>query len=112
MLKKWIAKSALITLSAMLINAPAAAAPGWTTPLTIETLIPAEEGLIITVTGNNNPTSCAQPAWLRLKTTNPNYQMIASSILTAFSQGKPIKVWQTSCDSDGYAHFIAAWIDR
>lgn len=98
-------------LLAVVPNA-ASAAPGWSAPLTINSLLPTDQHLTLIVTGNDNPLGCSSSSWLRLHPGDPNFGLISSGILTAFAQGKTIKVWESNCETDGTVHFIAAWIDR
>jgi len=104
---------ALVLAAAMApVAALAQASPGWTTPSVIDTVIPTENGLIIILPGSNNPMQCASNTWAYIGMADPNYPLISSVLLTAFSQGKPVRTWQNSCDPDGRARFVAVWADR
>jgi hypothetical protein len=99
-------------LLALAMPEAASAAPGWSAPLTINSLLPTDQHLTLIVTGNDNPLGCSSSSWLRLHPGDANFSLISSGILTAFAQGKTIKVWESNCETDGTVHFIAAWIDR
>ncbi len=106
-------RTAKLVVAAMLAGTSTAsyAAPGWTAALTINSFIPTENGLKVIVAGNNNPTGCSSPTWLTLYTSDTNFNLISSAVLTAFAQGKTVKVWAASCDVDGSVRFSAAWMD-
>ena len=93
-------------------GATAQATPGWTTPSLVESFIPTERGLTVILPTTNNPTQCASSTWTFIASTEPNFALISSTILTAFSQGKAIRVWQSGCHPDGQARFVAVWIDQ
>jgi hypothetical protein len=94
------------------VGAVAQATPGWTTPSVVESFITTERGLTIILPTSGNPTQCVSASWAFIASTEPNYALISSTILTAFSQGKSIRVWQSDCHPDGQARFVAVWIDR
>lgn len=102
----------------MLFPSAAYAAPAqaWTKPMAIVSFIPTDSGLAVVVddAGDpaNNPMSCSSPTWLRISPNEVNYALISSTILTAFNQGKSIKVWVRDCNSDGSSHFVAVWTDK
>lgn len=102
----------LLLLALAATSNPAPAAPSWSPPLTINSLLPTDQHLTLIVTGNDNPLGCSSSGWLRLHPGDANFGLISSGILTAFAQGKTIKVWESNCETDGTVHFIAAWIDR
>jgi hypothetical protein len=85
---------------------PAFAAPSWSAPLTITSSMPTEGHLTLIVAGNDtNPFGCASSSWMRLR-------LISAMLLTAFAQGKPVKMWEANCESDGTNHIVAAWTDK
>lgn len=97
------------TLLCLPVQANAAA--GWTSSLTIQSFIPTDTGLKLIVSGNDNPKGCSSPTWLNLHLTDPNFELISSTLLTAYAQGKTVKVWEGGCETDGMGHFWAAWIN-
>ncbi len=105
---------ACLGLLALLFSAGASAqaTPGWTNPSQIASFIPTESGLTIILPEGNNPTQCGSSTWAHIGASEPNYALISSTILTAFSQGKPIRVWQSGCHPDGRIRFVAVWVDR
>lgn len=98
------------------VAAQAAPAQAWTKPMTIASFIATDSGLTIVVDDGgdsaNNPMSCTSSTWLRIGINEVNYALISSTILTAFNQGKPVKLWIRDCNSDGSSHFVAAWADK
>jgi len=101
-------------LTAAFISAPwpALASPGWSAPLTINSLISVDQSVTIVVSGNDNPVGCPTASWLRLLPSDSNFSATASTVLTAFSQGKQIKAWELECEADGSVHFNGVRIDR
>ncbi len=102
----------VISAAGAAVGVSAQATPGWTTPTLIESFIPTESGLIIIQSTSNNPMHCASSTWAFIAADDPNYALISSTILTAFSQAKPIRTWQSGCHPDGKAKFVAVWVDR
>ncbi len=81
--------------------------------MTIVSFIPVDNGITITVSNNSgNPMGCTNPTWLHMNTGDANFALVSSSLLSAFAQGKAVKVWQDVCQADGSVHFYAAWIDK
>ena len=81
--------------------------------MTIQAFIPVDTGLTVYVADNSaNPVGCNTSTWLHIATTDANFDLISSTLLTAFTQGKPVKVWQSSCQTDGSVRFTAAWVDK
>lgn len=103
-----------MSLAAMLLTCPieAHAATGWSASLTIQSLITSTDGTSLHVTGDDNLPGCTQSGWLILYKADSNYEAVSASLLTAFAQGKPVKLWESSCTGDGWVHFIASWVDR
>lgn len=96
-----------------LLSSPARGAAGWGTAMTVQSFIPTATDLTIVVVSNgSNPMGCGTAHWLRMSTTDANYALVSSAILTAFSQGKAVQVWQDSCNADGSVHFIGVWINQ
>jgi len=104
-MRKLVLAAALLSLSAQ-----AHAAAGWTSSLTIQSFIPTDGGLSLIVSGNDNPMGCPSPTWIHLHLTDPNYDLISSTLLTAYAQGKTVKVWEGGCETDGSVHFWAVWV--
>ena len=108
----WRLKLAVVLLAGGLLPVAADAAPGWSTPMTVQSVIPTDSALKVVVTSSSNQQGCTSPTWLTLNTSDLNFDLISAAILTAFNQGKAVKVWETGCVTDGSVHFIAAWVDR
>lgn len=104
-LRKFAPVAAMLCLSTQ-----AYAAAGWTSSLTIQSFIPTDNGLKLIVSGNDNPMGCSSPTWLNLHLTDPNFDLISSTLLTAYAQGKTVKVWEGGCETDGMGHFWAVWV--
>ena len=110
---KLLAKLSFWIVTPALMTAPASAAPGWgSTLLTIESVIPGDQSFTMVVSGNDNPVGCSSSGWMRLKFTNPGFASISAAILTAFAQGKKLKAYQVSCETDGSVLIYGVWIDR
>ena len=103
---------AALSLLTNLLPSKADAAAAWSVPLTIESFLPTVQHLTLIVSGNDNPVGCASGSWLRLHFGDPNYNLIASTLLTAFTQGKTVRLWEANCETDGTIHFIAARLDK
>jgi hypothetical protein len=89
----------------------ASAVAGLSTSFKITQLIPREMGLdIVTNVAVTSPANCRTDAF-RLSSSASNYTVIASSLITAFSTGKALKVWVTQCDTDNVGLVVAAWVD-
>ena len=87
--------------------------PGWSPAFTIQSVIPTEQGLTLVATSDvNTRLGCASSNWLQINSTDGNYDLISATVLTAFSQSRPLQVWEASCTSAGTIRFIAAWVDR
>ena len=84
----------------------------WSGPLAIQTFLPTDQNATIVVPSTDNPLGCGSPTWLRINISDPNYALISSTLLTAFTQGKPVKVFLLNCLSDGSVHISAVWLDR
>lgn len=110
-MSSFIAKGALFLTVVLLAFTPLKAA-GWTTSVQVNSFIPTESQLTLVVSAHDNALGCTSPTWLHLHAADSEFALISSSLLTAFAQGKSVKVWASNCDSDGGTHFIAAWIDR
>jgi hypothetical protein len=101
-LRKFAPGATLLCLSTQ-----AYAAAGWTASLTIQSFIPIK----LIVSGNDNPMGCSSPTWLNLRLTDANFDLISSTLSTAYAQGKTVKVWEGGWETDGSIHFWAAWVD-
>lgn len=90
---------------------PASAASGMSTNFKISQLVPREMGLdLVTNQAVTSPANCRTDAF-RLSSSAANYNVLASSLITAFSTGKNVRVWVSHCDTDNVGLVIAAWID-
>lgn len=90
---------------------PASAVSGMSTNFKISQLVPREMGLdIITNQAVTSPANCRTDAF-RLSSSASNYNVLASSLITAFSTGKTVKVWVDRCDTDNVGLIIAASVD-
>ena len=85
-----------------------AVAGAYTSAGVIWELNPREYGLDLTVPSAGNPVSCAWSGKFRLQQTAANYQVIASVLITAAAQKKPVQLYATSCDGDGATIIVAA----
>jgi hypothetical protein len=109
---KIVKRFAALALS-MGLASSAFAAPGWTTPTVITNISGREMGLDIVTANIGSPMGCSLGWAFRLSTTAANYNVIASSLITAFAGGKTVKMWVTGCEaSDGASTFIATIVDR
>jgi hypothetical protein len=97
---------ALALLSAIALP-QSAFAQAYTTAAPIAELNPREYGLDIYLPLANNPASCNTVGWFRLKVSAVNYEVLASVLITAAAQKKPILVYTTGCDFDGVSIIIA-----
>ena len=100
----------MTVLSTLLTAGAAHAAPGWTTPSTINEFLTVEASLTVIMASGSNPMSCGSPTWYRLPASASNYQVIAANLMSAKAQGKNVKVWAQSCDTDGASLILAAWV--
>ena len=92
-------------------SSSASAVSGMSTSFKISQLVPREMGLdIITNQAVTSPANCRTDAF-RISSSTTNYNVLASSLITAFSTGKTVKVWVTQCDTDNVGLVVAAWID-
>ena len=106
---KKIAYGIIASSLAALSPNSAEAAPGWTGYGNITDIIAAENGIVAVVNVSSSPVSCATTTWFRVASSSANYQTIASVILSAKTQGRPIKLWVSQCDTDGAFLATAAW---
>lgn len=96
-----IAKSALAFGLALAIPTEAVAQPGWSSAGTIQTFSAREWGADINLPGTTNPMGCTGVGWVRLETTQANYQSVYALALTAAAGHKSIQFWISGCDTDG-----------
>ena len=102
-----------VALGLSLCGTPAQAEPGWSPVFAIQSVIPTEQGLTIVASSDvNTRLGCTSSNWLQIQSTDANYDLISATVLTAFSQNRPLQVWEHSCGSGGAIRFIAAWVDR
>lgn len=103
----------LLGSASLLLSTGIEAAAGWSAnSMTINTLVAGDSSTTLQVTGNDNPMGCTSPNWLRIDSTDANYAFISASLLSSFAQGKPVRLWEYACNSDGSVKFLAAWIDK
>lgn len=103
---------AAISLSVGAIPARASG-PGFTNAVQITVLFPREIGLDIILPGSGNPLGCSNADAYRLPLNADNYNAIASTLVTAFSSNKPIKVWAQQCDAaDGASKILAVYVPK
>lgn len=102
-----------LALATGLISVPAQAAPGWSSTFTIGQMIPRDVGYDLVSSGASitSPVGCSRTDAIRIVPTAQNYQAIVSTLLTAYSMGKTVKVWVTQCDTDNVSLFVAAWVN-
>lgn len=55
------------------------------------------------------PVGCSVNNMLRVYSDAPNYNVIVSTIITAFSTGKSVRFWVAECDGDGTPIIRAAY---
>jgi len=89
------------------------AAAGMSSSFVITQLVPREMGLDLITTSQTitSPANCRTDA-VRLPSSAANYNVIASSLITAFAAGKTVHVWVTQCDTDNVGLIVAAWVDK
>ena len=96
------AKSILAFGTALAIPAGAVAQPpGWSSAGTIQAFSAREWGADINLPGTTNPMGCSGVGWVRLETTQANYQSVYALALTAAAGHKSIQFWISGCDTDG-----------
>jgi len=93
--------------------AATSASAGISSSFVITQLVPREIGLHIVATPQNitSPANCRSDA-VRVPVSAANYNVIASSLITAFAAGKTVRVWVTQCDTYNVGLAVAAWVDR
>ncbi len=101
----------IVVATALSAPSAAGATQAWSASLTIQSFIPTDNGLKMIVSGNNNTLGCGIPSWIGIRMSDTNFGLISATMLTAFAQGKTVKIWSDSCDTDGSVRFVAAWID-
>jgi len=86
-------------------------AQSWSAPLTITSYSVQDNRLGLVVTGGTNPLHCAPATtWYFVYNTDPNFALVASTLLTAYLQKRPVVVYEVSCDPDGAVHFRGAML--
>lgn len=99
-----------LTLLPLAMLPQSAIAGAYTSAAVIGTLNPREYGLDLYVPSAGNPVPCSWSGMFRLQQTAANYQVIASVIITAAAQKKPVQLYAASCDSDGATIIVAAMV--
>lgn len=97
-----------LTVLPMALLSQTAHAGAYTTAAIISEIAPRENGLDILVASAGNPMACAWTGMFRLPTSAANYQVIASVLMTAAAQRRPVQVYANSCDGDGASLILAA----
>lgn len=100
----------IVAIALLISPQLALAAPGWTVVSPIQEVVAQELGLTIILANGSNPVPCSSTTWFRLPLSAANYEVIASAILTAKAQGKPVQLWASSCAPDGVSQIVAAWV--
>lgn len=100
----------LILALALPIGSEAIASPAYTTASVITSLASREYSVEVYLPSANNPMACSSVGWFRIVTSAQNYQAIASTLLSAQAQQKPITVYANGCDTDGTSLIVAVKI--
>jgi hypothetical protein len=76
--------------------------PGWSSAGTIQTFSAREWGADINLPGTTNPMGCTGVGWVRLETTQANYQSVYALALTAAAGHKSIQFWIRAVTPTGH----------
>jgi hypothetical protein len=99
------AAAVLLTIS---ISSIANASPGYTAKSIIAGMGVGGNGIDMYLPQANNPMGCSATGLFRLKINTPNYDAIASFLITQYASQKGILVWAYACDTDGASLLGAA----
>ena len=103
----------LLGSAGLLLSASVQAAAAWSAnSMTINSLIADPTDTTLVVTGNDNSMGCTVSNWARISSTDANYALISAELLSAFAQGKPVKLYEYACATDGTVKFNSVWVDR
>lgn len=110
-MRKWLR---LVIFSGVLASAAPSltfADAGTSSVMTISMVAARETTFdVYSVAPFTEPVGCSVNSMLRVYASAPNYNVIVSTIITAFSTGKSIKFWVAECDSDGTPIIRAAYV--
>lgn len=88
----------VVFIATFMSNSASAGDTGLTT---ISQFEPWNTGFYVKVAnGNNNPEGCMASTWLYLGNDDPNYALIASATLSAFTSGTEVIIYGDGCDGD------------
>jgi hypothetical protein len=97
---------------AMLTSTPALAG-GFSSVFTITQVFPREMGTDFSVSpAVTSAVGCSRTDVVRIMLTTQNYEMLNSTMLTAFAMSGQVTVWVDHCDIDGVPVFVAATLNR
>jgi hypothetical protein len=84
-------------------------AVGWSAPVTITNYYMQETGnAVFTTSANSNPDGCITSHYLELDGTQPNFQALYATIMTAVATGAQVSIYYNGClGGNSYPHISA-----
>jgi hypothetical protein len=102
--------TAITVASLISLTSSASAYERWTRALKIPEVLVDDTYSAAIIADVDKPASCAVPSFLRVAKTEPNYQSIPATILSAQAQGRTVRFFAAVRYPDGSLHITGVWI--